>query len=289
MSLSALQRKSLGLGPARSITQPLEWIDQLASPMADAESRRLERTAESNEEALFLLSLEGNDTLDQWLSLDRRIARISVESAKEPQTRRNEIIRTVKARLSDLSADGWSSNLTGPLVVAHDLVEEVQRTQIRSLGSAIAVVLVLVMLFLRSPGWALLAMVPTTLPVFMTLGAMGIAGISLDVGTAMVSAVVIGIAVDDTVHLLYHYRTHLDQGEVHSSAIEMAMLDVGQPVITTSAALTLGLFALTLSPWQSVASFGFLSGIAIVGALVADLSVLPALIILADRTQRWRR
>ena len=61
---------------------------------------------------------------------------------------------------------------------------------------------------------------------------------------------------------------------------------VGQAPVSTSVALAIGFAALTLSPWQSVASFGLISAIAILGALVADLVVLPALVIATARSTR---
>ena len=274
-----------GLGRARSIVDLVTWVHRIDHD-DDPEFQRIGESAEANAELLFLLSLEGAETLDPWMTLSKQRTRISVEANKEPQTRRTQIIEEVEAGLAEMLDPGWSAKLTGPLVVAHDLVEEVQKTQLRSLSAAIIVVLLLVFAFLRNFGWAALAMIPTTLPVLLTLGAMGLWGITLDVGTAMVSAIVIGIAVDDTVHLLYQYRRHREEGAEATEAIERSIIDVGQAVVTTSVALTIGLFALTLSPWQSVASFGFLSGLAIMGALIADLSVLPALIVLVARSGR---
>ncbi len=61
------------------------------------------------------------------------------------------------------------------------------------------------------------------------------------------------------------------------------MAHVGRALVTTSVALSLGFCTLLVSPWSSVASFGLVSAIAILGALVADLVVLPALILSASR------
>jgi len=169
--------------------------------------------------------------------------------------------------------------VTGPIDVYYHMVNEVQRTQLRSFLTAAAVVFLMVACFFRSLPWALAAMVPTLLPVVVTLGAMGIWGIYLDMGTAMVGAVVLGIAIDDTVHILTQYRRRRAGGLATPAAIRAAILHVGRAVVTTSLALALGFFVLTLSSWESVASFGFLSGVAILGAMVADLFVLPALVV----------
>jgi predicted RND superfamily exporter protein len=162
--------------------------------------------------------------------------------------------------------------------VQYDMLTQVQALQLRSFFTAWSVVLILLAVFLRSIWLALLGMFPTTLPVTLTLGVMGFWGINLDIGTAMVGAVVLGIAVDDTIHLLDRYRRERSEGADRGDAIREAVVHVGRPVITTSAALVVGFLAMTVSSWESVASFGLLSAIAILGALVADLVLLPALV-----------
>ena len=94
----------------------------------------------------------------------------------------------------------------------------------------------------------------------------------------MVAAVVLGIAVDDAIHLLDNFRRRHRRGTSPEIAIEQAALHVGRALVTTSLALTLGFTTLALSPWQSVASFGSVAAIAILAALVSTLVVLPALV-----------
>jgi predicted RND superfamily exporter protein len=131
-------------------------------------------------------------------------------------------------------------------------------------------------------------MIPTGLPVLLTLGVMGFAGVRLDVGTAMVAAVVIGIAIDDTVHLLTQYRRRRARGLEAAISIEQAVAHVARALITTSVALALGFLSLVVSPWRSVASFGVVASLAISVALLADLVVLPALILVLSRRRAGR-
>ena len=98
--------------------------------------------------------------------------------------------------------------------------------------------------------------VPTVLPVVVLLGSMGWLGLSLDVGRAMIAAVIVGIGVDDTVHLLSHFRNRWIAGATAPEAIRQAVLFVGRPVITSSVALSVGFLSLMTSSWQTVSSFG---------------------------------
>jgi predicted RND superfamily exporter protein len=219
------------------------------------------------------------------MSLNRRYVRVSLEAEPGSYASGAELLQEVERHLSSELPDGWQSDITGPVKVYYHMVDEVQSTQLRSFATAAVVVFGLVALFFGSLSWAVAAMIPTVLPVLATLGAMGAWGIYLDMGTAMVAAVVLGIAIDDTVHLLVQYKRRRNAGRDAASSMREAALHVGRAVVTTSIALALGFFVLTLSSWASVASFGFLSGIAILGAMIADLIVLPALVLAIARLQ----
>ncbi|UCE87766.1 MAG: MMPL family transporter, partial [Deltaproteobacteria bacterium] len=282
-----------GLGRVRSPLDAMMWTNRLLHD-DDPRYERIAETAGGNAELLTLLAIKDPAGLDRWISPNFRRVRLSVEADKLPRSERDAILDAVHVALSAELGDGWDARLTGSFVVYRDLTTEIQRTQLWSFGIAAAVVFVVLTVFLRSLGgtvtgalgWASVGMFPTVLPVVVAFGVMGFAGISLDMGTAMVAAILIGIAVDDTIHLLAEFRRRRELGESAAAAIEGSVRRIGQAVITTSVALTLGFFVLILSSWQSISSFGFLSGVAILGALAADLWVLPALILVVTRQDR---
>ena len=276
-----------GLDKPRSILDPLTWLNRLLHG-DDPSQQRPAESAEGNAELLLLLSMQHPGATDRWLSLDRSRLRISVTAAAGSYSQGADIVASVRRYLGSELPPDWDAEVTGPIRVYTDMVHEVQTTQLRSFATAALVVFTLVTVFLHSLPWALAAMVPTLIPVLATLGVMGAWGIYLDMGTAMVAAVVLGIAIDDTVHLLVQYQRRRDAGARPARAIQEAVRHVGRAVVTTSIALSLGFFVLTLSSWESVASFGFLSGVAILGAMVADLVVLPALVA-AVTSPRLRR
>jgi predicted RND superfamily exporter protein len=145
------------------------------------------------------------------------------------------------------------------------------------LGAFIAA-LILVSIFLRSIPLGLAVMVPAVLPVVVSLGVMGFSGIPLDVGRCMIAAIVIGIAVDDGVHLMSHYRVQRMAGATARQAIEASVHHVGRAVVVTSVSLSLGWVSFVASAWETISSFGFFVSVAILGALAATLYVLPAVI-----------
>ncbi len=272
-------------GAVRSMADVLDRIDRLDPPPG---ARLVERSASAVGERLLLAELHDPWLVRRWISDDERALRISAEVPRGGSRRDAVLLADLRSRLAAVVPGGWTIELTGPLPAALDMVEEVQRTQLRSFAGAALAVFAALVLGLRSFGWAALAMIPNLLPVVACLGAMGLWGVDLDMGTAMVGAVIMGIAVDDTIHLLTRYRRGRRAGAPAERAIADAAVHVGRALVTTSFALAAGFWVLTLSSWQSVASFGFLSSVAILLALAIDLTVLPALVAAVSRASRWR-
>lgn len=264
-----------GLGPARSVADPIALVNQLAN---DDEPfwRRVPGNAADVDAIVEEIEARDADALARWADPATGRARISLESEKLPQEEMRRVLADVDARLAEVLPAGWTYQETGPFAVVHEMIDEIQATQLWSFATAAGVVFVLVALFLRSLRLAALALVPTVLPVVATLGAMGWRGVPLDVGSAMVAAIVIGIAVDDCIHLLSVYQRLRGNGEAPGAAMRGAVLRVGRAVVTTSIALALGFFALTLSSWSTISHFGALTGVAMIAALVAVVVVLPA-------------
>jgi len=282
-TLSELERLSErlnrieGFGDSRSVLDLIERLNRLLhSDNPNFETAGT--SAGANAEMLELLAFDDSETLGRWLGIDRARVRVSTGAVYVSQEQTTDSIAAVAAAVSDLEAKGWQIAVSGEHALGYDWMRDVQATQLRSFPIAFGIVFVMVGGFLRSWQLALAAMVPTLLPVVVVLGTMGWLGMSLDVARAMIAAVVIGIGVDDAVHVLAHYKRRRDQGDDPRQAITAALHHTGRAVVTTSVALALGFLTLMMSAWQTVASFGFFVALAIMGALVATLLVLPALI-----------
>ncbi len=269
-----------GLGQAESVLNLIRRLNRLVH--ADApEFERIGASAHANAQLLELLAFDDPDTLGRWLSLDRSRLRISLASLSASHAEREAALVEVRRQVRQALPESWDVRLTGEFAVSHAWVRDLQATQLRSFPIAFGLVFILVSIFLRSWKLGLAAMVPTLLPVVVVLGAMGWLGMSLDVARAMIAAVVIGIGVDDAIHVLSHYKKRRDAGDTSHEAMGAALRHSGRAVVTTSIALSLGFLTLMMSAWQTVASFGLFVAISIIGALVATLLVLPALVFVA--------
>ncbi len=116
-----------------------------------------------------------------------------------------------------------------------------------------------------------------------SFAAMALAGIALDAATVMVAGVALGIAVDDTVHMLAAYRSKRGSGLNAALAARAAVAHVGPAMATTTLAACIGFFSLARSAFVPIRWFGLLAGIAMLVALAADVLVVPALLALSGR------
>ncbi len=262
-----------GLGHARSVAVVLEHADHV-----------LEKPEHSFSTIADYRRLAPH-SFARWVRDDGRAARISVDADKSAQRILRSILVQARSVLAQLPSR-WSWSMTGPMAVVGRMLDDIRSTQVRSFGLAFILIFGLLLIDLGSPTLALAGMVPTTLPALMVLGVMGFAGIGLDVGGAMVAAVVMGVAVDDTIHLLAEHRRLQHRGFPRHEALSEATRSVGRAIITTSGALALGFLSLTISSWQSVSRFGLISAIAIICALAVTLLVLPALLYVGGQSMR---
>lgn len=235
-------------------------------------------TLEANAEILELIGFEDPDLRRSWISFDRSRVRLSATAPEHAVSTLGRVLSAIRRYAEDELPATWGLLISGEAAIQFDWIRDVQSTQVRSFPTALALVFILVAISLRSLRLAVAALIPTVLPIVVTLGTMGWIGMSLDVGRAMIAVVLLGIGVDDSIHILSHYQIQRRAGEGPRAAIRAALLHTGRAVVTTSLALSLGFLTLMGSAWQSIASFGFFVAIAILAALAAALFVLPALI-----------
>ncbi len=175
-------------------------------------------------------------------------------------------------------------NLTGSMALLWRMSDEISRSQVESFAIALAVISVMLIVTLGSLQGGLVAMVPNLIPAFLGFGLMGLAGIPLDADTLLVAPVIIGIAVDDTIHFMTHYRVQLIKTGSISESLRLTISHVGQAVMFTTMVLGLGFMLLSFSDYLGLARMGFFGSLAIIMALLCDLFLIPAMIMIFKPT-----
>ncbi len=152
------------------------------------------------------------------------------------------------------------------------IVDEIVMSQVRGFALAVVLIVILLGIGMRSGGRVLLALPANAIPVALTLGLMGLTGIPLDVASATIASVILGLVVDDTVHLL-----RPSGGKSISDSLHNAAHTTGGTLVMTTAILACGFLVLGLAEIRSIAWFGVLTSFAVVVAILTDLMLLPAL------------
>ena len=133
---------------------------------------------------------------------------------------------------------------------------------------------------------ALLAFAPTLLAVGLVLGIMGWLGIKVDMSTALVAGVAIGLSVDDAVHCLLRWKQELRAGRPSDEALQVAYAGSGPGVVLSSSAVSLGFLAMLYSEFVPMSSFGWLVAVATAGGSLGNLVVIPAILALVTKRTR---
>lgn len=124
-----------------------------------------------------------------------------------------------------------------------------------------------------------LAMIPNVLPCVAVLGSMGIAGMTIEIGSMMTASVALGIAVDDTLHFITWFRRGLSDGKSRREAVAGAYQRCGAAMVQTSLICGLGLLVFAVSDFVPISRFAWVMFAMLMSALVADLIVLPAILL----------
>jgi predicted RND superfamily exporter protein len=177
--------------------------------------------------------------------------------------------------------------ITGMLVLMGGTTSDIVRGQIESLTLALGVIFVVMSLMFLSLKIGFLAILPNVLPVVVFFGVMGWLGILLNLGTSLIAAIALGIAVDSTIHYMARLNLEL-QGETdQAAAIVRAVRGVGKPIVDTAVALTLGFLSFAFSSFVPIQSFGVLAGITMATSLGTNLVLLPALLATTKIITLW--
>ena len=174
--------------------------------------------------------------------------------------------------------------VTGGMAIMMRMADDLARSQYTSLLLALGIISVIMIVTLGSFQGGLLAMIPNMIPAVLSFGLMGLFGLPLDADTLLIAPIIIGIAVDDTIHFMTHYRIDLARTGSISKALISTIRDVGQAVMFTTMILALSFALLSFSGHLGMAKMGFFGAIAIFFALLCDLFLIPAMIIVFKPT-----
>ena len=149
---------------------------------------------------------------------------------------------------------------------------------LRSYAMALVVITLLMMGLIGSLRVGLLSMIPNLAPVIFALGLMGWLEIKIDMINLMLGSIVIGLAVDDTIHFMHNFRREIEATGDPLEAVSNTLRGTGQALLFTSFVLASGFLVYTQAYLDMLFNFGLLTASAIMVAFLADITLAPALV-----------
>ena len=164
------------------------------------------------------------------------------------------------------------------LVLYNNVLESLIRSQILTIGVVFLAITLMFLVLFRSLKYALIAIVPSIIASTSVLGLMGLLNIPLDIMTITIAAICIGIGVDHSIHYIHRFREELDNNVKLNEAINNAHASTGQAIYFTSIIIVIGFSILGLSNFIPTIYFGVFTAFAMMIALIANLTLLPVLL-----------
>lgn len=233
------------------------------------------------------MSESGKKITERYVNDSFDKARISILINNAANRPIDETISKIQAIANQIMAGTAKAIVTGELVVVASQTETLIKDQIESIFIAAVLITALMMIQLRSFVLGLICLIPNIPPVAAVFGLMGWFGISLDMVTVFAATVVIGLAVDNTIHYLTQLKRDItfNPGISIEENVFRAYRFTARQIASWSVVTLLGFLALAASPFRPVVFFGILGCSAITLGLFGDLVFLPALIL----TSKWVR
>jgi hydrophobe/amphiphile efflux-3 (HAE3) family protein len=159
--------------------------------------------------------------------------------------------------------------------------------QIQSLALTAVVIFVIMTVMFLSFRVGIIAMIPNLYPILVFFGLMGVTGATLSIGTNTIAAIVLGLAVDDTIHIMSRLSAEARRTSDQQEALLRSLCTVGKPTLYYSLLVFLGFLSFGLSTFVPIQEFGLLSATTIAFGVLAELALLPALLTTTPVITLW--
>ena len=234
--------------------------------------------ASSEGVAQLLLLAEGETGMSRFVNYAYSRARIDFALRDVGARAYLALAEQLKEQLPSLLnlPPGVTARVTGTSLVAHRGINTLVTDLLFSLSLALAIIAVFLSLLFRSARIGLMSLLPNVIPLAVGLGFMRITGMRLEPVTVMIYSIALGIAVDDTIHFMVRYREEALAGATPVESIRATLRTAGRAMVFTSAVLIAGFSVTLTSNFPGTVRFGLLAIVILATALLTDLLLTPA-------------
>jgi predicted RND superfamily exporter protein len=271
----ALKRRS-DVGGVLSVADPIRQIHE-----AFSEDEDVGLPSDQSLIDQYLLLLGDVEQLGDVLSLDQTAANLLLRVDENASADIVSLADWVDEWWVQNGLAGFDVSTTGIMFEFGQAQDEIAYGGGRGLGLALITVAGVLLAVFREWRIALVAMIPNALPVAIAFGAMGLLGIPIDAATVCLGGLALGIAVDDTIHVLSGFLRESRSGVGSEEALVNTFEQVLPALVFSTVAIAIGFGVLGLSNFTLVRNLGLMTSGVVVVCLIADLTLLPSLLLRA--------
>ena len=269
----------ISVGKSSSVVDVVKEINQVLNEDRE-EYYRVPMDREMIAQELLLFENGGADDLENLVNTPYSKARVTLKTTWVDANQYSGLLSKIERKLEEIFGKEKSYVVTGLIPIMVKTMMFLMEGMLISYLIAAVVITLMMIILLADFRLGLWSMIPNFLPVLVGLGVMGMLDLPLDAMSILVGSIAIGLAVDDTVHFMHNFRRYQYIHQDIHLAVEKTLTSTGRAMLLTTIVLSAGFFIFTLSSMNNLISFGLITGLAIIIALLGDILLAPAMMAL---------
>jgi len=264
-----------------TVSSPVTLVKELSKGFYNVDEEgynQIPSTLNEVYQFIEIFTMGGNEeAVEQFVDYNYENSRLLVSLKDGSNMEGKRLLKKMQELVKD---DPDVSFIAGSSLTKIQLADMVVSGQIKSLMLAMVVVFVLLALIFRSGRAGFISVLPLSVAILVLFGLMGFFGITLDIATALISSIMIGVGIDYTIHYLWRFKEELAKGVGHKEATLKTLTTTGRGIIINALSVIIGFMVLTLSNFAPLRFFGALVVISITTCLICALVLIPSIVVL---------
>ena len=268
---------------ARHVSSLMDVVKTFNEVMAGSKSIPDDKNLIAQYLLLYSLSLPQGMEINDKMDIDERLLRVTAAINMVDTSKDLEMLEWIE---SWWDKTAYSAEVNGQTKMFAHMQHDVTNTLIYSITLAVILISIIMLLIFKNLRMLPLFIAPNILPIALVVGVMGWIGIDIDMGVAIAGAIIIGVAVDDTIHFMVKYVESRKRGKNLQDSLEYVMSYAGSAIIFTTMILSVAFLVFVFSDFNPNYHFGIVTATALVIAVIVDLVALPALLSKIDDREK---
>lgn len=283
LAIDKLQSKINTLPEVIKTVSPIDALKEIDRAIIEDEKWRsdnyLNYDRETFAQLLFVGELSNNDDLRDLLLHDNKTAQIFIFTTYLSNSELTKLVASIETLIEKYLPENVKAQVTGLTILWASMDQHLMESQVATILVVTLGIFVTLFFMTRSMSLSLIGLAVSLLPVLSIIGFMAWLGIELNMGTILIGGIALGLAIDDTIHFVWHFMNERRQGTSWQMCLNKTIELKGLAIIVTSMIIAAGFSIMMLSQFVPTVNFGLFTTAAVLLAMLADILLLPAILI----------